>query len=148
MNRDALERAFPGLAGQGATVTSPETPMYNCIAWAAGDCDRWWWPSVNSYWPEAVIREETLGAFVEAFATLGFTPTDTAQHREGFEKVAIYVDASDVPTHAARQLPSGRWTSKLGQQVDIEHQDPESVTGARYGRVAVVLERPTAAAAT
>jgi hypothetical protein len=44
--------------------------------------------------------------------------------------------------HAARQLPTGRWTSKLGKAVDIEHDTPEGVTGPVYGAVVKFLRRP------
>jgi hypothetical protein len=45
------------------------------------------------------------------------------------------------PTHAARQVGYGKWTSKLGSLVDIEH-DINGVSGTRYGSVAVIMKRP------
>ena len=48
----------------------------------------------------------------------------------GFEKVAIYSDAHG-PQHVARQLPDGKWTSKLGQQVDVEHSTLSVLEGDR-----------------
>ena len=59
----------------------------------------------------------------------------------GFEKIALFVDPSGMPTHAARQLTDGRWTSKLGASVDIEHS-LRDLEGDQYGRVALVLRRP------
>jgi hypothetical protein len=47
--------------------------------------------------------------------------------------------------HAARQLPGGRWTSKLGNREDIEH-DLNAVSGEAYGTVVMVLKRPIAGA--
>ncbi|MCI0364369.1 MAG: hypothetical protein L0219_10830 [Phycisphaerales bacterium] len=41
----------------------------------------------------------------------------------GLEKVALFAD-SFYYTHAARQLPTGPWTSKLGKAEDIEHDSP------------------------
>ena len=51
-----LETIFPGLAGTGYAVTSPPAVEYNCIGWAAGEDDRWWWPDPAgvSYWPAGV----------------------------------------------------------------------------------------------
>lgn len=92
------------------------------------------------YWPIGVSRAETLEGFIEAFATLGFTLCDVAEYEKGFEKVAIYVDTSGTPKHAARQLSSGLWTSKLGNLQDIEH-DIEGVSGDLYGSVAVIMKR-------
>lgn len=127
----------------GYAITSEPTIQYNCIAWAAGDATRWWWPDSwgEGYWPAGVDRVETLEAFVEAYRTLGYEPCVTSAHEDGFEKVAIYVDRDELPQHAARQLENGRWTSKLGELEDIEHT-LEGLEGAHYGRIAQVLRRP------
>lgn len=58
----------------------------------------------------------------------------------GFQKVAFFVGANGVPTHAARQLPSGLWTSKLGEWEDIEHT-LHALEGDIYGTVALLLKR-------
>ena len=81
-----------------------------------------------------------MEAFIEAFVVLGFTPCDTAEYEEGFEKVAIYIDVNGKPTHAARQLSSRLWTSKLGNLQDIEHEI-DGVSGDQYGAVAVIMKR-------
>ena len=137
-----LELAFPGLAGGGYRPTSPPDDGYNCVGWAAGEADRWWWPDTpgRNHWPAGVPREETLAAFAAAYATLGYGPAATAEPEVGVEKVAVYARAGR-PTHAARQLPSGRWTSKLGSGPDIEHE-LAGLEGAIYGTVALVLGRP------
>jgi hypothetical protein len=85
--------------------------------------------------------QETLDAFIKALGTLGFMPCDNPHLEHANEKVALYVDENGKPTHAARQLPNGRWTSKLGQGQDIEHE-LEGVTGSVYGVVAQILKRP------
>ncbi|MCI0637958.1 MAG: hypothetical protein L0Y72_23715 [Gemmataceae bacterium] len=43
-----------------------------------------------------------------------------------------------MPTHAARQLPTGRWSSKLGPSEDIEH-DLHALEGEIYGTIALKL---------
>jgi hypothetical protein len=87
-----------------------------------------------------VPRECTLARFQEAFALLGYEAASGLTHEEGVEKVAIYVDTAGVPTHAARQVESGRWASKLGRFVDIEHDSPDDV-GPLYGSVGLVMAR-------
>jgi hypothetical protein len=62
-----------------------------------------------------LINDETVDSFILAFGILGYSPCDDGTLEEGFEKVAIYVDESETPTHMAKQLPSGMWTSKCGQ---------------------------------
>jgi hypothetical protein len=110
----------------GSKITSPKTPLYNCIAFAAGETHGWWWP-LMAYWPESVPREETLDAFIAAFVTIGYSPCADSMIESGFEKVAIYVDETGTPTHMARQLSSGAWTSKCGRLEDIEHDKLEVV---------------------
>jgi hypothetical protein len=55
--------------------------------------------------------------------------------------VALYGTALTY-THAARQLPTGKWTSKLGKGEDIEHDTPEDVAGGVYGDVMQIMKRP------
>ena len=137
-----LEDLFPGLADGVFQLTSPATAEYNCIAWAAGEADRWWWPDAEggSYWPPGVPREETLPAFAAAFARVGYSLGSDDSVEVCVEKVALYARAG-LPTHAARQVPGGRWTSKLGQREDIEHELAD-LAGDIYGVVAVILRRP------
>src|SRR5262249_30079084 len=133
----------PRLQSSSYRVTSPPDRAYTCIAWSVGKCDQWWWPDPigESYWPPEAPREETLPAFILAYAGLGFEPDATESVETGFEKVAIFVATGGKPTHAARQLPSGRWTSKLGRSEDIEH-DLRDIEGEIYGTVAMILRRP------
>ena len=135
--------AFPLLSADNYRVTSPASRHYNCVAWAAGDSQRWWWPDEQEvgFWPAGVPREQTVDAFVRAYRTLGFEVCQDAALEHGFEKVAIYA-LDGRPTHAARQLPGGRWSSKLGAQEDIEHER-EALDGPVYGSVVAVLRRPT-----
>jgi hypothetical protein len=124
----------------GSSITSPRTRLYNCIAFAAGETHRWWWP-VAAYWPAGIPNEETIDAFVAAFGTLGYSTCEDGNLETGFVKVAIYVDQSGTPTHMARQLISGKWTSKCGSLEDIEH-DTLEILGDLYGVVTQFLRRP------
>ena len=138
-----LEAIFPGLTGAGYEITSPKSEAYNCIAWAAGDVQHWWWPvpAAETFWPPAVPREATLEAFVAAFATLGYETCQNPNWEPGYEKVALYAKEA-APTHAARQCPDGRWTSKLGALEDVIHESLECLAGAIYGQATVFLRRP------
>jgi hypothetical protein len=120
--------------------TSPATWTYNCIAWAAGVTDSWWWPISGRFWPEGVAREETIAAFSAALSTVGFLSSTTADLEPELEKVALFADGS-TPTHAARQLPNGWWSSKLGPAIDIEHNTLDAVAGGVYAEVVAILCR-------
>ncbi len=136
-----LERAFPNLRGSGYVITSPQDKNYNCIAWAAGDTSRHWWPTPFSYWPPGVARELTQTAFEEAFRRLQYEPCADGGIEDRFEKVALYANQSGAPTHMARQLESGAWTSKLGPSEDIRHNSVGAVEGSIYGSVARYFRR-------
>ena len=136
------EVKFPRLAAEGYLVTSPATYDYNCIAFAADDEEKWWWPddAGMGFWPVGVIREETLAAFIEAYRLLGYEQCDNGLLEIGFEKIAIYAEKG-IPTHAAKQLPDGRWKSKLGAWEDIQHHTVSGVCDSLYGQVAQFIRR-------
>jgi len=137
-----LELRYPNLALTEYTVTSPKSQEYNCFAWAAGDQERWWQPTPEDefFWIECVPMEETLLAYIKAYQTLGYELCNDETLEIGYEKIALYVNDEGIPVHAARQLTSGMWTSKLGALEDIEHE-LEGLTGERYGNVGQVLRR-------
>ncbi|MCL1472282.1 DUF7689 domain-containing protein [Argonema antarcticum] len=140
--KEWIEQNHPNLVTTGYQITSSDTTDYNCIAWAAGSTEEWWWPDAKSgdYWPPNILREESLTAFMMAYQTLGYEVCDNTFLEVGFEKIAIYV-LDGKPQHAARQLPNGKWTSKLGQYEDIEHNSLEGLEGSIYGEVACVMKR-------
>jgi hypothetical protein len=136
---------FQALTPENHEITSEPSPSYNCIAWAVGDDRQWWWPAPGSpvpgyYWPPAVALEVTVEAFVAAFRSVGFEVCTNAEPEPGFEKIALYL-REGTRTHAARMLPDGRWSSKLGKAVDIAHT-LEALEGSLYGTASVFLHRP------
>jgi hypothetical protein len=143
---EAIQQLFPRLREGEFEITSPRDTRYNCVAWAAGDVRRWWWPTESpfAFWPPKVTREESISSFIDAFGTLGYELTGSGHYEEGIEKVAIFASADGVPTHVARQLADGSWTSKLGGLEDIAHIDVNGVGGSDYGDVAAFLRRSRA----
>ena len=151
-SRAHLETIFPNLVGSNWDIESPEDYNYNCIAWAAGEDHRRWWPSLCpvpgmplDYWPEGVPREETIPSFIMAFETIGYRPCRSGSFLLGFGKVALYADSELTPTHMARRRLFWKgWLSKLGDYEDIFHPRLENVTGSGpndYGDVVQYLKR-------
>jgi hypothetical protein len=141
-----LEENFPELQSTGYQITSDVNSNYNCIAWALGDTKRWWWPPLSpfdslSHWPPNVARTETVESFMRVFSLFGYKTCKTGRIEQGWEKIALYADSQGKPTHAARQLPSGAWTSKLGDQEDVEHLAASAVEGRWYGSVVCYFRR-------
>ena len=128
----------PGLfVPNGYQKTSDETWDYNCIAWAAADKENWWWPDGYTamgklaYWPKKAPKKVTLKAFTLAFKTLKYEKCQNGDLEKGYEKIAIFA-LNNIPTHAARQLPNGNWTHKMGPGVDLE-SSLSAVEGRVYG---------------
>lgn len=133
--------AFPALKTTTFAVTSPQDTRYNCIAWALEDKGRWWWPGQPYYWPKGAPSTPDAAAFVAAFALEGYHECDSEQLEIGYQKVALYTNARGEPTHAARQMSSGLWSSKLGKLEDIIHT-LKGLEGKQYGYVCRIFRRP------
>lgn len=148
---EELKRDFENLKDGEFRKTSERDADYNCIAYAAGDQTRRWWPSKESskhYWPKGAPKTVSVKSFVTAFKKLGYVPCDSAAFEEGFEKVAIFVTHVSkpftpvgTPTHMAIQWPNGEWRSKLGGSQDIAHKTLEAIGGWQYGEVKQILKR-------
>ena len=140
------QQELPNLTNANCSITSPATRRYNCIAWVAKEDFRNWWPDPLGigYWPATAPRSVTTDAFIKAYGTLGFKLCYDGTLEEGLEKIALFgigATGAEVPTHAARQLPTGEWTSKLGNFEDITHASAGDVNGPVYGQVLCYLER-------
>jgi hypothetical protein len=83
-----------------------------------------------------------MSNFEQAYALLGYVRCNDGSREPGFERIAIYEDDRGVPTHAARQLPSGKWSSKCGRSYDIEHDLETDAGPGRDGEDAVYMRRP------
>lgn len=121
-------------------VTSPSTRDYNCIAWALGRNDIWYWPPLgvtpeeDEYWPAGIADNEKIETLVQAMQTEGFMKCEDSSIELGYTKIALY-SRNGIATHACRQLSSGLWTSKMGPLHDVQHTTPENLEGKFYGKV-------------
>lgn len=140
-----MVRRFPRLATAHLVVTSPRAPDYNCLAFAVHDQTRrlspvLWDPERQLYpWPEGAPREDTVVAWAAALSTFGFETCSSSAAGEAWEKIAILAKG-ETAVHVARQLPNGKWTSKIGKWEDIEH-DLLALEGERYGEVTQIMRR-------
>lgn len=141
------QHELPNLTDATCEITSPAKRRYNCIAWAAGNDTRNWWPDPAGigFWPPSIPREVTFNAFLAAYRTLGYEVCADASLQQGTEKIAVFgqlnADGLLEPTHAALQLESGLWTSKLGPFEDVRHATLEAVEGPVYGTALFYMSR-------
>jgi hypothetical protein len=128
-------------------ITSARTPVYNCLAWALGI--QWAWvqpdPESGYYWLPGVEREWSMSAIRKIFEKVGYTQeSDNTSLEAGYEKVAFFLEMDGSPSHFAKQLPDGRWSSKLGRVHDIAHNTLEDLEGEdAYGTRGLILKRKT-----
>lgn len=127
-----LVAIFPDLATEPYLRTSPCTNSYNCFAYAAGDQSQRWDIIDPWYWPAGLPKRTTVGVLIRVFRTLNYQSCDGPALEAGFEKIVIY-GKGNMATHAARQLPDGQWSSKLGDLDDITHT-LAGIAGDVYGQ--------------
>ncbi len=143
LNRPEILGTFPNLIPDGGIWKSPKTPdwNYNCIAFAAGEEHRIWWPgNADCYWPTS-DEDESLENFEKAFQSIGYAVCDNELLEPGWEKVAIYVARGTVQ-HAIKQMPDGRWKSKLGGDLDdVEHDTLRGGECVLYGKAVRFMKR-------
>lgn len=128
-------------------VTSPDTFTYNCIAWAMGDDTHRVWPWAEDHqivvWPEGIPHSLNIRNLIRAFNRMGYRRCTSEALTSGKQKVAIFANKEcNEFTHAARQLPDGSWTSKIGDMNDIRHS-LHALEGDIYGNVAVIMQKTT-----
>lgn len=124
-NRNELSYVFPDLRDDvNFEILSPETPVYNCIAWAMRFDDRWVDVEVGPgcWWPDGVERSMSPNALVHAFEAVGFVVCDDEHFEEEFNKVVLYKnERTNQWTHAARVVSESKEHSKFGQSWDGTH---------------------------
>jgi len=131
--------------------TSEVDGKYNCIAWALGHTWTWYEPRIENYryrlpkfltrWPPEVPNEYSQEAYIKFFEYHGFERCSDGRLEHGIEKVAFYYIGLGIDRpHACKQLKDGKWSSKMGNQEDVEH-DLQSMEKGRYGEVVQFLKR-------
>jgi hypothetical protein len=153
--RAQLHPGFPNLASSDWRVKSRFDNNYQCIAWAACRTDRklWPWDHPSFYWPPGfgklpVYSPVPIDHFVEMFERkFGYRSCQGSAYEFGYQRVAIYANASGV-THMARQHFWGKgWLSKPGDTEDILHPELQDVEGNvepaanQYGVVVRIMKR-------
>jgi len=149
--KSRIAQRFPKLLHDDKfEVTSNADPDYNCIAWACIYNERWIQPPYLGkpnldcvvWWPPNVkpgMGPESLKSLFEHF---GYSVCDSYEHEVGYRKVALYYkEHINEWTHAARELTSGLWTSKLGLSNDIQHGSPLELENDIYGVVYCYLKK-------
>ncbi len=152
--KELIVKGFPKLQyDEHFEITSPEDCNYNCIAWAYQIKNRWMWPPAGNplykggldavtYWPNDEAQEPDVKEFIKAFEQKGYRVCDDSEFENGYRKIALYIIPGTTEcTHAARQLSSGYWTSKLGESYDIQHGTPYTLEGRIYGSVYCIMKK-------
>lgn len=138
---------FPNMDINNVAIDDEDTPEYNCIGYAIGDTNKPWWPRGGEggfyYWPETEKDAEkySVSTFDHLLMTTGHgSITDSEKPEEGYVKLALFTEG-DKPTHLARQLADGEWSSKVGAGPLIRHGfDIHEMDNGVYGNVAKIYK--------
>lgn len=133
-------------------VTSPQTWVYNCIAFAMGSSEMWvasghpnkgWY----SWWPTGIPRNSEPQSLIEAFQSVGFELCEDDLPEDGYDKVVLYRKFHNklnryTWTHAARVVDVHELHSKIGASYDIHHRDGDIFENCSYGEEYAFMRRP------
>ena len=135
LERQQVEAAFPRLKQTQYDILRTSAKTYNCIGWALGTSTEWVWPGTS------------VADFDRLTAAFGYHRIQALDFRldPGLKKIVLYgkpVNGKWEPTHMAKQMPDGTWTSKLGKLPLIWHLQPSDLNGTSYGKpIAVYVQR-------
>src|SRR6476661_5040408 len=102
MSRQDLVRQHPNLRRTRFKVNSRADAAYNCVAWAAGDTSRWWWPMDDPfhYWPDGAPLDDSVESLLPGCFALS--------HRGSAAQLDGPVHADDCQQGAIRRERCGR----------------------------------------
>jgi hypothetical protein len=128
-------------------LTSEADDRYNCVAWVRRDKGHWIDPEV--FWPtdlapEPPEWEDDLPYYLALFEAWDFEMVESSDREDGYLKIAVFASGGDFD-HVAKQLPSGRWSSKGGASFDFRHGTPASVSKCIWRpdmELVAVMRRP------
>jgi hypothetical protein len=124
---------FPNaIIGTNLRYTSLRTEDYNCTAWAT-EIIHDWVQFDNGY-------DTRISTYISYFEQKNFVRTDNKEVEIGVTKIAIYFEGEEFK-HVARQLKNGKWTSKIGDWEDVEHDNIEILFGEFYGTQTIIMQR-------
>lgn len=134
---------FPNTTDWNWRETSKPTAEYNCFAHALHDDRHYIWPDPQGQfsWPIDREREDSVACIQAFLESLGFERCNYPDFESGYQKVAIFADQLGYPLHLARQKSSGRWTSKMADKFDIEHDTVRVLEDGSCGSVVVIMKR-------
>lgn len=135
---------FPHSKANPFLITSEKSLRYNCIAYVYGDYSRPYWPDPNPlkfFWPPHLPRIKHLSSFIDLYSSIGYQVCPNGDLELPIEKIAIFGNSVNDPTHAAKQLTTGAWSSKLGGNHDVSHSI-QNISGGIYGHVLTYMCRP------
>ena len=136
--------SLPNIVGKYIRTSDPSI-KYNCLVYAVRVEWGWFEPPNHLpgyYWPPGIDPEWNDRTVKQVLARFGYNEiSDSPEPEDGYDKIAIYGD-KDGPTHFARQLPNGNWSSKLGELIDVEHTTLECLVGDdHYGNLLYYAKR-------
>lgn len=145
MNPEEISTKWPNLKiGDNFSYTSLKRRGFNCVAYALEFENKDWDMLVFAkiYNLDKTQLDHSANGYAKIFSEkFGFEKCDNPNLEEGFKKIALYENNEGDFTHIARQMESGKWTSKMGNYEDIEHYDLIGISGNFYGKPSMYMRK-------
>ena len=125
---------FKKLMGEDFSIIFPQDRRgVNCHGHAIG-VNKWVCPSINpvGWWPSGVDRDYSVSGWGNMLSHYGWRSVDSSRVERGWEKLAVFT-TNHVVSHSCKQLPNGRWESKLGESVILSNHTLEGISDGPYG---------------
>jgi hypothetical protein len=144
LNTYRRELNFPNLKLANFSYESLRDEDYNCVAWIHG---AEWIDEIEDAWVQ--FKDDygnwdvSLNRYIQYFREFGYEVCQNKFLEDGYLKIALYFDnKGNEFKHVARQLPDGKWASKLGDWEDIIHENIEVLLGKLYGNDLLIMQKP------
>ena len=96
----------------------------------------------QTHWPDDVPRSRSISAYEMLIGKYDYADCGIDDRLEdGYEKVALFSDSSKIFTHICKQKDDGKWTSKLGEMIDVEHNSLRAFENSKYGLLHKIYKR-------
>ena len=119
---------------------------FNCIAHSLGIRNMSIWPAKLELWvwDKSLPYINTINNFVNLYRKFNYEICEDSSWEPDYDKIALYISilsCRNTVSHAAKQIDSYWWSSKMGGDELFEH-DLEAIENKNVGTKYVFLKRP------
>ena len=127
-------------------IIQQDNEDYNCIAHSLGYNHITIWPISKRFWvwDKTLPYINTINNFVSLYRKFNYEICEDSSWEFEYDKIALYISVlsgRNTVSHAAKQIDSYWWSSKIGGDELFEHT-LEAIENKNVGTKYVFLKRP------